>query len=290
MEKKRILSQLNRSSFLACFIFILAVTGCNPHVSSTPVIPTTAEPHPVETPTVAPFFTPTFTPTQLPTPAFTPTITQAPTRRPTQTITYTPTGTPVPTYTNLRGEVIVRSACLYGPGAPYLYKYGLVVGSNLEVIGRTDLGTWILVRAIGGNNPCWVKASLMEIKGDVMTVAPTYIPLPQSPYYAALSGVWAIREGDEVIVSWNPISFRAGDDTASPPYLVEAWVCTNGQLIFTPIGSYETFVRIKDEPGCSEPSHARVFGVEKHGYTRWVKVPWPQPISERPGATAHAQP
>ena len=290
MEKKRILSQLNRSSFLACFIFILAVTGCNPHVSSTPVIPTTAEPHPVETPTAAPFFTPTFTPTQLPTPAFTPTIPQAPTRRPTQTITYTPTGTPVPTYTILPGEVIVRSACLYGPGAPYLYKYGLVVGSNLEVIGRTDLGTWILVRAIGGNNPCWVKASLMAIKGDVMTVAPTYIPLPQSPYYAAPTGVWAIRDGDEVIVSWNPISFRAGDDTASPPYLVEAWVCTNGQLIFTPIGSYETFVRIKDEPGCSEPSHARVFGVEKHGYTRWVKVPWPQPISEHPGATAQAQP
>jgi hypothetical protein len=151
----------------------------------------------------------------------------------------------------------------------------LVVGSNLEVIGRNDLGTWILVRAIGGNNPCWVKASLMDVKGDVMAVEPTYIPLPQSPYYAPLTGVSAARSGDEVSIFWNPISFRAGDDTASAPYLVETWLCTGGQLIFTPIGAYETSVKVVDEPGCAEPSHGRVFGVEKHGYTRWVEIQWP---------------
>ncbi|HLF89379.1 MAG TPA: hypothetical protein VI451_10560 [Anaerolineales bacterium] len=32
----------------------------------------------------------------------------------------------------------------------YLYKYGLVGGSNLEIIGRTDLGDWVLIQAIGG--------------------------------------------------------------------------------------------------------------------------------------------
>jgi len=41
----------------------------------------------------------------------------------------------------LRGQVLVHSSCHYGPGAPYLYKYGLVPGSNLEVIGRTDSGS-----------------------------------------------------------------------------------------------------------------------------------------------------
>jgi hypothetical protein len=150
-----------------------------------------------------------------------------------------------------------------------------VVGSNLEVIGRNDLGTWILVRAIGGTNPCWVKASLMEVKGDVMSVAPTYIPLPQSPYYAPPTGVSATRSGNEVSIFWNAVSFRAGDETASPPYLVEAWICTGGQLVFTPIGSYEAAVKIVDEPGCSEPSHGRLYFVEKHGYTKWVEVPWP---------------
>jgi len=180
-----------------------------------------------------------------------------------------------PTYAVLRGEVLVRSNCRYGPGAPYLYKYGLVPGSNLEVIGRTDSGTWILVRAIGGNNPCWVKASLMEIKGDVMNVAPTVIPLPQSPYYGPLKGVSAIRDGALVTIFWSAVQLRAGDETASPPYLIEAWVCTAGQLVFTPVGSYTPAVEILDEGGCSEPAHGRVYLVEKHGYSRGVEIPWP---------------
>jgi hypothetical protein len=192
------------------------------------------------------------------------------------TSTELPTSTPVPTYVILRGEVLVRSNCRYGPGAPYLYKYGLVAGSNLEVIGRTDLGSWILVRAIGGNNPCWVKTSLMDVKGDVMNVEPTYMPLPPSPYYGPPSGVSAQREGNEVHISWNPINLRAGDDQAAASYVVEAWVCQAGQLIFTPVGSYYPSATVIDEPGCSQPSHARLLGAEKHGYTRAVEIPWPQ--------------
>lgn len=167
------------------------------------------------------------------------------------------------------------SNCRYGPGAPYLYKYALIEGSNLEIIGRNDLGTWILVRAIGGKNPCWVKASLMSIKGDVMDVAPTYIPLPQSPYYNHLTGVSAVRDGNSVIVSWNALQLRPGDDSEQYPYLIEAWVCIAGELVFTPVGTYDTIVSILDEPGCATPSHGRVYGVEKHGYTRWVTIPWP---------------
>jgi hypothetical protein len=171
--------------------------------------------------------------------------------------------------------VLQRSNCRYGPGAPYLYKYGLVVGSNLEVIGRNDLGTWVLVRAIGGNNPCWVKASLMDIKGDVMNVEPTYIPLPMSPYYGPLSGVNASRQGNQVTVSWNPFQLRAGDETASAQYLVEVWTCVDGQILFTPMGADANSVIVEDEAGCTDPSKARVYGVEKHGYTRWIEVKFP---------------
>jgi hypothetical protein len=180
-----------------------------------------------------------------------------------------------PTYAILRGEVLVRANCRYGPGAPYLYKYGLVPGSNLEVFGRNELGTWILVRAIGGNNPCWVKASLMDVKGEVMSVAPTYIPLPASPYYRPISSVSATRSGAEVTISWNGSRLRPGDETAQAPYLVEAWLCQSGRLIFTPVGSYTNLMTLQDEKGCSEPSHGRVYIVEKHGYTRAVEIPWP---------------
>jgi hypothetical protein len=251
---------------LAGFAIFLAAVACSSLAAPQPVAQVILPSSPVATYTRTPASTATETPL--------PTRTSIPTAMPTPT--EIPTATPVPTYVILRGQVLVRSNCRYGPGAPYLYKYGLVPGSNLEIIGRTDLGTWILVRAIGGNNPCWVKASLMDIKGDVMNVEPTYVPLPPSPYYGPPSGVSAQREGNEVHISWNPINLRAGDDQAAASYVVEAWVCQAGQLIFTPVGSYYPSATVLDEPGCSQPSHARLLGAEKHGYTRAVEIPWPQ--------------
>ena len=190
-------------------------------------------------------------------------------------VTEPPSPSVTPTYAILRGEVLVRANCRYGPGAPYLYKYGLVPGSNLEIIGRTDTGSWILIQAIGGNNPCWVKATLMEVKGDVMDVQPTYIPLPPSPYYGPLKGVSARRDGNMVTVFWSPLSLRAGDNSEQTPYVIEAWVCNEGKIVFTPVGAYGSAVEIPDEIGCSEPSHGRITAAEKHGYTPFVEIPWP---------------
>jgi hypothetical protein len=224
-------------------------------------------------------FTPseTIQPSQTPSPSLTPTSTFTSTATPSKTPSLTSSPTPSPTYAILRGTVLEQANCRYGPGAAYLYKLGLYPGNNLEIIGRNQPGTWIVIQAIGGSNPCWVKASLLEIKGEVMSLAPASLPLPQSPYYGPVTGVFAQRNGDHVVISWNPIILRAGDDSMYYPYLIEAWLCQDGQLSFTPIGSWETIVTVQDETGCSEASHARVYGVEKHGYTNWVAVPWPQP-------------
>jgi len=252
------------------WIAAMILSGCQAPFPAETTLPAPTEPTASQTPAR--------TPTPIPTSTHTATLTPLPSNTPTGTSTRTaiPTPTVTPTYTILRAKVLVRANCRYGPGWPYLYKYGLVVGSNFEVLGRTDAGTWLLVQGVGDHdNACWVKADLMDVKGDVMTVQPTYIPLPQSPYYVPPTGVTASRDGDNVTVSWNAISLRAGDETASPPYLLEAWLCQDGQLIFTPVGTYETMVTVVDEAGCAEPSHGRVFGVEKHGYTNWVEVPWP---------------
>ena len=225
--------------------------------------------------------TATITVPRRPSETFKPTSTQSRTPSPTITATKSPTPlltpTATPTYAILRGTVLEQSNCRYGPGAAYLYKYGLYSGNNLEIIGRNKIGTWILVQAIGGSNPCWLKASLMDVHGALMSLAPASLPLPQSPYYGPLTGVSSKRAGDTVVISWDALNLRAGDDSLQYPYLLEAWVCQAGQLIFEPIGAWETTVSVRDEPGCSEPSHARIYGVEKHGYTAWVTVPWDQP-------------
>jgi hypothetical protein len=201
------------------------------------------------------------------------------TSRPTASPTVTTTPTLTPTYSILRGQVIPdRANCRYGPGWPYLYKYGLVGGSNLEIIGRNELGTWVLIRAIGGTNPCWVKAALMDIGGDVFTVQPVSVDIIQawSPYYAPLTGVSAHRVEGMVIISWHPLQLRAGDDSEQVPYIVETWTCQDGQIVFNPVGVYLETAEVLDEPGCSEPSHGQVLAAEKHGYTKPVEIPWPQ--------------
>ena len=276
------------SFILLTFVWIITGASCNlssrlnPDISSqapfsldeTPTATTSLISTSTVTPSKTLSSTPTPTETHTPAPSQTrlPTMTELPSRTPTET----PTPTITPTYAILRGKVLQQSNCRYGPGAPYLYKYGLYPDTVLEIIGRNELGTWVVIRAIGGTNPCWVKASLLQIRGDVMSVAPTYLPLPQSPYYGPPTGVSAVRNGNDVTIAWNAVFLRAGDDSEQVPYLIEAWICTQGKLVFTPIGSYATLVTIQDEPGCSEPSHGWLYAAEKHGYTTGVTIPWPQ--------------
>ena len=185
----------------------------------------------------------------------------------------------MPTYVKLRGEVIIEQAvCHYGPGAPYLYKYGIYQGSNLEILRRVALGNYIEVQAIGGHNACWVREDYLAVKGNLLDLQPVdaaEVILPLSPYYAPPTGVAAVRAGDVVTVSWNGLTLRAGDDSEQTPYIVEAWVCRAGQMVFDPVGTYRNAVEIIDQPGCAEPSHARLLAAEKHGYTVPVVIDWP---------------
>jgi hypothetical protein len=276
---------------LLSFSLLLAVaTACEPSglpsASSSPAqtqAATTAAPDWTTPPTSAPTFAPSPILTDAPTSTATlkATATATATASPSSTFTSSPTATvtPVPTYVKLRGKVIIDQAvCHYGPGAPYLYKYGVYKGSNLEILRRVEFGNYIEIQAIGGNNPCWVKVDYMDIKGDLQTLQPVSaadVHLPMSPYYAPLTGVSARRDGNVVTVFWHPLPLRPGDDSEQVPYIVEAWVCQDGQYVFLPSGSYQAAVEIRDEPGCSLPSHAYVTAAEKHGYTRRVEVPWP---------------
>ena len=217
-----------------------------------------------------------------------PSATQAeepgPTPVPSATVTIEPSASPIPipTYAILRGVVIPdKVSCRYGPGAMYLYLYGMVSGATQDIIGRTDSGKWILTRSHGDNKACWVKSEFMNIKGDVMSVEMVYpdkfkLP-PSNQGYRAPWDVAAIRKGNDVTISWKSEPLRAGDEESATSvlYVVETWVCQGGQLIFTPIGAYSPQVTISDEAGCKEPSHGRVFFSEKHGYAGPTEINWP---------------
>jgi hypothetical protein len=231
---------------------------------------------------------PTVIPTTIPT--STPTLIPSATASPTTTATFTPsstdtqTQTPIPTYVFLKGEIIQDSACYYGPGRMYLFKYGVLKGSNLQIIGRNEgaNGIWLYVEAFRGQNPCWVDAAVVKPGGDIASLEPVYpakAPLPKSPDYPSPSGINALRQGDQVTISWDfttPIPLGMRESAKSPYYLVELWTCQKGQIVFTPIGAYDSTVTITDEVGCSVDSHGQVFLSDVDGYDGPSKIlPWP---------------
>lgn len=262
-------------SFWAGCILLLLM-GCSSKLSpdlDASVLPTatlSAEPSSLPA-TSIPTSTPLLTMTPSPTPSVTPTSRVTP--------THTLTPTIIPTYAVLRGKVTAdQLACRFGPGAMYLFKYSVFMDTVLEIIGRMERSSWILIQAVGGDNPCWVNGEYIEVRGEISAVAPVdpHQVLAWSPYYDALTGVSAERDGEVVTVFWNQLILRDGDSSEQVPYVVEAWVCRDGEIVFAPVGAYSLAAEVIDEPGCDQPSYARVMGAEKHGYTQWRVVAWPQ--------------
>lgn len=215
---------------------------------------------------------PTLTETQPPslTPSLGPTLTEMPSL----------TAPLPPTVNSLPATVSVRFlSCRYGPGPEYLYLYALRGGANIKLIGRTDGDNWHWAW-VDGRNKCWVNTSYLVIQGDwrqLPIVYPGIARLPVSPYYPPTSVTSARRNGNAVTIDWRDILLRAGDeeDDSMQHYIVEAWHCRGGSLLFEPFATNDTDITIIDEPGCMQPSHARLFVQEKHGFSGPSVVPWP---------------
>lgn len=200
---------------------------------------------------------------------------------PTLTTTSAPTETitAIPAVESLKAKVTADLlSCRYGPGAEYLYLYGLKAGANIKLIGRTDANKWVWV---DGKNKCWVNAKFLEIAGDRMSlpiVYPGVAKLPISPYYPPSHWAKATRNGNSVQVTWEDVPISPGkyEDANMHQYIVEVWRCEKGQIVFETLGTNFPFITIEnDEPGCSEPSHGNVWVQEKHGFAGPTEIPWP---------------
>ncbi len=238
---------------------------------------------PSRTSTAIPTATPTITQTAAPT--HTPTVTYTPTPQYTPSITPTPSHTPtpslVPTFAPIAAKVLVQSNCRYGPGAAYLYEWGLFPDVRVDIVGRNDIGTWAYVEPWTYFDRCWVNSEFLEIRGDLRDAPPYYSRLPFGELYNPPTNVRASRNGDDVVIAWDPVWMTTDDDRG---YLIETWLCRDGQLIFTPLQTrqyQETTITVQDETGCQLPSGGRVYTAEKHGYTQWILVVWPahEPIA-----------
>lgn len=218
----------------------------------------------------------------------TPTLTQAVTSTPSPVSSKTPTPaltltlTTIPTVQGLRATVTAdRLSCRYGPGPEYLYLFAFRATAPVTLIGRVDAGNWDWV-LVENQVPCWVHADFLEIEGDILrlpVVYPGIAKLPITPYYSPSAVYSAQRDPqtNEITVSWKEVPVNIGDyeDDSMQTYIIEVWRCQDGELIFDPLATRFPFIQFVDEPGCSEPSHGRVWVQEKHGYAGPAEIPWP---------------
>jgi hypothetical protein len=145
------------------------------------------------------------------------------------------------------------------------------------VLGRNQDGSWVYVDPWTYTGKCWVKTELLELTADVSTVPQIRTLLPYTQFYWPPPNVRSSRIGEEILVNWDLVPMSLDDNRG---YLIEAWLCQDGQLLFLPTQYWNPPAILIDEPGCSEPSSARIYTAEKHGYTEWIAIfipPHPTP-------------
>lgn len=221
--------------------------------------------------------------TETPEPAFTTTATQTATSEPTLTWTPTielsPTITSTPTFTFPSVTVNKQAHCRYGPSVAYLHAADLYPGDAGTVRGRFIYSNWLYIKFDKLNYFCWVAPSVVDVVGDVSTVAYKELNLQSigSNMYGPPGNVTAVRDGNNVTISWNRVEMTLDDDRG---YLLELFVCQDTFYKWW-TDSYpdqnSTSYTVRDEAGCAQPSSGKLYTVEKHGFSEPAIIPWPAP-------------
>lgn len=221
--------------------------------------------------------TPAFTAT--PEATFTTSATLTPAITFTPTITLTPTISATPTFTFPQVTVNKQAHCRYGPSVAFLHAADLYPGDTGIADGRYEYSAWLHVKFDKLKYYCWVAPSVVNVVGDVTTLRYNEPDLQSVGYsnYPPPQNIKAVRNGDEVTISWDQVEMTADHDRG---YLLIAFVCQDGYYLWW-TDSYEdqytTSYTVKDEAGCPAPSEGVLYTVEKHGFSKPAQIPWPPP-------------
>ncbi len=146
----------------------------------------------------------------------------------------------------------------------------LLPGASAGIHGRDYAGDWLWVQPTGTKLYCWVAASLVTVSVDIKSIPVENPPLPTNPSVSPPTGVHATRSGNNVTISWN---------SAAPAlqlgYLIEASVCSKGNLFNVVITTTSLSVTLTDEKTCAQPSSGQLRVQNKLGYSNAVKISWP---------------
>jgi hypothetical protein len=251
---------------LLIFLFVSACSPSTEEQATPTTIAVTSTVTRTETPeaTVAP------TETLTPTVAFTPTI----------ELSVTAAQTVTPTFDFPTVTVNKQAHCRYGPSVAYLHAADLYPGDIGSVRGRYIYSNWLYIKFDKLNYFCWVAPSVVDVVGDVSTVGyknDLNLQSIGSNQYGPPTGVTAVRDGNQVTISWNQVKMTKDKDRG---YLLELFVCQDTIYKWWTDSypdQYTTSYTVKDEAGCAQPSSGKLYTVEKHGFSEPAIIPWPAP-------------
>lgn len=166
----------------------------------------------------------------------------------------------------------MQAHCRYGPAIAYLHAGDLFPDDHMVIHNRNYNGSWLWVLPDKQTWHCWVSASVVDVEGDIFSVTVYFPPLPKSTLYGSVQNVQAVRNGDQVTVTWDELWMTVDDYRG---YMIESNICRNGFLISVPVHIDGTSYTFTDEQNCSQSSSGKLYAVEKHGYTSPVPIPWP---------------
>ena len=139
--------------------------------------------------------------------------------------------------------------------------------------------TWLYVKFDKLNYFCWVAPSVVDVVGDVKTLAYKELNLQSigSNMYGPPDNVSATRDGKKVTITWDQVVMTTDDDRG---YLLELFVCQKGAYIWWTDSypdQFTTSYTVQDEAGCNFPSSGKLYTVEKHGFSEAAIITWPPP-------------
>jgi hypothetical protein len=217
--------------------------------------------------------------TETPVATFTPTKTVTPAAAFTPTIVLSPTITAKPTFEFPTVTVNQQAHCRYGPSVAYLHAADLYPGDVGTVRNRYIYSNWLYIKFDKLNYFCWVAPSVVEVVGDISTVAYKDLNLQSigSNMYGPPKNVTAVRDGNKVTISWEQEKMTTDDDRG---YLLELFVCQDTIYKWWTDSypdQFTTSYTVTDEAGCAQPSSGKLYTVEKHGFSEPAIIPWPAP-------------
>ncbi len=96
----------------------------------------------------------------------------------------TPSASPFPSQTSAAsGNALVASSaiCYLGPGKVYEVSSSISAGTRVDLLGRSTLDGWWIIRNPRYHDPCWIQAAYLQVDSNVDTSSLQIYLIPPTP-------------------------------------------------------------------------------------------------------------